>query len=498
MNSNYSVRNFFSLLLSKIKLIILITFCAGLVAFTVTKTLIAPKYSSHMNFYVRIEKNSNLPNSEQDIVESKKLANTFIEVLLDDKVIEDVYAKLQSTDYKETYYISNDVLKNNFSFSSDNKVKTSSIKKCYSIRYKEDTNVINVEATTKDPYLSAALCNALFSESKPSTEKAINAGELQKTEDAFVYKIPVSPNLFSNTLIGLILGFIISVLVCLFLDAIDNTIKSTEILDKKYKKPIIGEVLQYSSEKKKKEKQVHPFKITDEETPFYITESFKTIRMNVIFSLSPFEKKILAVSSANPSEGKSILAANMSIALAEAGKKVLLIDADLRKNQQNKIFNVINEKGLSTLISKDSTMDESIKKDVVPNLDLICAGPLPPNPSELLGSAQMKIIVEELSSTYDYIIIDTPPINAVTDVLELSKVISGIVLAVRYEVTTNNSLDATMKKIEFSKIPVLGFVLNGIKKKAYRGSSYYHYYNYKYYQYFSEDDNNIQAPQVQR
>ena len=210
-------------------------------------------------------------------------------------------------------------------------------------------------------------------------------------------------------------------------------------------------------------------------------ESYKSIRTNVTFSLSTFDRKIFAVSSSNPGEGKSTTSANIAIAMAQSGSKVLLIDADMRKSVQHKIFGIKNNKGLSSAVSKMKKLEDCIQKNVMENLDVMTAGPIPPNPSELLSSEQMTAILNELSEKYAVIIIDTPPVNVVTDAMELAKNISGIIIVIRYAVTTDEDLAAAHKKIKFAQMNPLGFILNGIKVKS-RGGYYRKYkYGSKYY-----------------
>ena len=177
----------------------------------------------------------------------------------------------------------------------------------------------------------------------------------------------------------------------------------------------------------------------------------------------------------------STTSANIAIALAQGGSKVLLIDGDLRKSVQHKIFGVRNRKGLSTAIGKMADIDECIAKDVMENLDVMPAGPIPPNPSELLASENMTSILEKLSERYSIIIIDTPPVNVVTDSMELARNVSGTIMVVRYGDTTTDDVDEAMKKIEFSKMNMLGFILNGVKTK--HKGKYYSKYKYKYYKY---------------
>ena len=201
---------------------------------------------------------------------------------------------------------------------------------------------------------------------------------------------------------------------------------------------------------------------------------------NILFTAADSDRKVIAVSSPAPSEGKSTTSANLAIALAQTGSSVLLIDADMRKPVQHRTFRVKNNEGLSTLIIKKSFLDKSIKKNVISNLDLLTAGPIPPNPSELLASESFKKLLEQFTEMYDYVIIDIPPINVVSDAMVIKDYISGLVLVIRYGQTTNEALTNCMKQIELAQANVLGFVMNDVYHK--HGASYYKY-KYKKYGY---------------
>ena len=183
--------------------------------------------------------------------------------------------------------------------------------------------------------------------------------------------------------------------IIIAIDFFDTTIKDTDILSDVYNKAIIGEIQQFEQEKKKKNDRTDKHvKLTDDDVPFSVVESYKSIRTNVNFALSTFEKKIFTVSSTSPAEGKSTTSANIAIALAQSGSKVLLIDADLRKSVQHKIFEIGNKRGLSTAIGKMEALNDCISYNVMENLDVMPAGPIPPNPSELLASDNMTEILE--------------------------------------------------------------------------------------------------------
>lgn len=183
---------------------------------------------------------------------------------------------------------------------------------------------------------------------------------------------------------------------------------------------------------------------------------------------------IVAISSANPGEGKSTIAANLAIALMQKESKVLLIDGDLRKSVQHKIFKADDVDGLSTLIIGKSTLEESIKVNILNNLDLLPAGPTPPNPSELLASKRFRKLLEKFSQKYDYVIIDTPPINLVSDALVFKDLLNGIVLVIKHAVTTQEDIEYCVEQISLSNINVFGFVINDICSR--HNSDYYKNY----------------------
>ena len=224
----------------------------------------------------------------------------------------------------------------------------------------------------------------------------------------------------------------------------------------------------------------------NENTPFDIKESYKTVRTNILFSLVPSNKKTVVITSAIPGEGKSTTAGNLAITMAETGAKVMLVDGDLRKPVQHKFFQVENTKGLSNLLVGFDSVSDSVKRNVVPNLDLVTAGALPPNPSELLGSKNMSIFIQKMEEYYDYIIIDTPPVNIVTDAVALANQTAGIVLVARSGYAPRESIQLAAQTIEQAGCKILGIVLSDVSpenNKQYYRSKYYKYggkYSYKY------------------
>ncbi len=227
--------------------------------------------------------------------------------------------------------------------------------------------------------------------------------------------------------------------------------------------------------------------LLDENVPFQVVESFKTLRSNIMFALSTRTSKVIAVSSALASEGKSTNAANLAITLAQTDSKVLFVDADLRKPVQHRIFKLNNKSGLSTLLSGQESFKEVLNSQVVPNLDIVTSGPLPPNPSEMLASENMKVLLDELARYYDYIILDTPPINVVSDTLNLLRYTAGVVMVVRQNGTPRDDFEHALNAIDFVEGHVLGVVLTRVNSRSgksgrisYHGGKYGNYYSHGY------------------
>ncbi len=470
------LKEIFLLLLSKLWLILIVAIVGGAAAFCYSKFCMPLKYSSHISMYVQsyTSFNENPEHNYNNINNSKQLINTYIKVLADDAVLNAVGEELLEN-------FDNDTLADNFTL-SNGAIVPSSLNSCINITSYTDTSALNMVATTKNPELSAAICNIMSQVAPDYIEEAVGVGQINTIDTAKVYNTPVSPNMKKNAMLGALIGAVLTMAVIIAINFFDNTVKDTDSLSETYNKPIIGEIQQFNQEKKKKgDRSDNHVKLTDKDVPFAVVESYKAIRTNVNFALSTFEKKVFTVSSTSPAEGKSTTSANIAIALAQGGSKTLLIDADLRKSVQHRVFGLKNSKGLSSAISKMADIEQCISKNVMENLDVMPAGPIPPNPSELLASESMTEILEKLSERYDMVIIDTPPVNVVTDSMELAKNVSGTIMVVRYGDTTTDDVDEAMKKIEFFKMNMLGFILNGVKTK--HSGKYYSKYKYKYYKY---------------
>lgn len=216
---------------------------------------------------------------------------------------------------------------------------------------------------------------------------------------------------------------------------------------------------------------------------FAASEAYKLLRTNLMFSMADeSECKVIGVTSALRGEGKSTTSMNLAYSLAESGKKTLLVEADMRIPVVASVLRLGNVPGLSHVLAGLSDLNSAVQRtELSKHLFVLAAGKIPPNPSEMLSSKRMQLVIETLAKAFDYIIIDLPPINAVSDGLAVSKLLSGMIMVVRQDYCNQHALAEAMRQLEFLKVKLLGFVLNGAdtQSKRYKYSSRNKYKNYE-------------------
>ena len=210
------------------------------------------------------------------------------------------------------------------------------------------------------------------------------------------------------------------------------------------------------------------------------TEAYRVIRTSIQFAQAGKELKTLAVTSCIPNEGKSMTAANLAVVLTQAGKSVLLLDCDMRNPTVHKNFNLSNKVGLSSCISMGTALSDAVQKTSIEGLYALTGGVIPPNPSELLGSEQMKNVLQRAKEQYDYVLIDTPPVLPVADALVLGAVVDGVALVIDSgEVKVDLARDVK-KQLQHAGANILGVVLNKVRSEHHGyGYGYYYYYGSK-------------------
>ncbi|HOA16131.1 MAG TPA: CpsD/CapB family tyrosine-protein kinase [Bacillota bacterium] len=221
-----------------------------------------------------------------------------------------------------------------------------------------------------------------------------------------------------------------------------------------------------------------------DQAPFHVGEAYNSLRTNIQFLSADKKVKKLVITSSNPMEGKTTVTVNLAISMARAGQKVLALDADLRKPRLAKLFKVPMAPGLTNILIEDMDPSKVIIKSKTYGVDIIPAGPIPPNPSELLGSAKMKALLERLDNQYDYILMDTPPAILMTDAAVLGQNADGVILVVAYKKSTYEMVDDTVSNLRNAGANLVGTVLTDVDmSKMGKGYSY----KYRYREYYEKE-----------
>lgn len=337
---------------------------------------------------------------------------------------------------------------------------------------------------------------------KYEESRITEAGRLGKVRilDPALVAVKVKPNKKVNLLMGLLLGLGLGITYSFLKEYLDNTVKAVEHLENKGL-TVLGIIPDMRGTKddttvnqpQRPSKGGNDFRrrlITFEDPKSPISESYRSLRTNVDYSLADKTLRSLLISSSQPGEGKSTTAANLAIAFGQLRRRTLLIDADLRKPVQHNVFGVPRGPGLSEyLTGEDQNINSIVRETKVENLFLITAGGLPPNPSELLGSKKMSQLIDSLEQEWDMIILDSPPIVAVTDASMISGEIDAIALVVKAGQTPKTAVDRALDMMSNVKAPLIGAIMNSASQESLGGkyAYYYSYYNYYYHQ--SEGEN---------
>ena len=216
--------------------------------------------------------------------------------------------------------------------------------------------------------------------------------------------------------------------------------------------------------------------VTYDYSPTPIGEAYRALRTKIMFSKSMGKIRTLLVTSFSPGDGKSFTSSNLAITLAQHKTRVLLVDADLRRGVQHNTFSVAKEPGFSNYLMGVATMDKIVQETHVPNLYMVSCGSMIPNPSELLGSLRLRRFIDEAKRRFDFVMFDTPPLNAATDSVVLGTQVDGVLIIARADVTNRNVAKQKLELFENVPVNIIGVVLNGADLDlAHEGYSYYHY-----------------------
>lgn len=326
------------------------------------------------------------------------------------------------------------------------------------------TQIIFISATSENAKSAADRANTFAEVLIRESKKLFESGNAQIIDKALLPQGPVYVSKAKELVKALLGGLFFSILLALFLEYFDNTIKTVKDIENHLEMPIIGVI----------PKNAGSPLIMKKESESLVSQSYRTLRTNIQFYKDKYLHTIL-ITSPGTLVGKTTLSANLALAIAGSGKSVLIIDCDLRKPALHKIFDMQNKKGLSDILIENSNMEE-IVQNVSENLDIITAGNVQRNASEILSSQNMSNFLREIETKYDKIIIDSPAILSVTDAQVLSTKVDGVVFVVGSEQSSIESVEKSKEQFNLVNANIIGVVLNKTRSKS---EGFNGYYNYK-------------------
>ena len=357
-------------------------------------------------------------------------------------------------------------------------LSTDYIRKVISMKSVNSTPMVQVSCTTLNPVLSADICNSVLQVAPGAIKDVVSAGEAKAQDFATV---PMSANARSDKkkgLVGALAGIIAACALLTLLFLRNHQVEKPGELTDNYTPPILS----YIRRIKGGDKDAGTY-LLNEKTDMDLVEGYAKLRMNMLYAMAEKTHHTVLVTSAISGEGKSTIAANLAVSLALSGKRILLIDADMRRACQSEIFYYNpNSPGLSDILSSGVMANLAILSTEWENLDILPAGSVPTNPCELLESPAMQNFLEEMEEKYDMILMDVPPINIVSDPLALSSQVAGALFVVRQDFSDHREIRRALVSAEMTGLEVLGFVFYG--EKLHQGKYYsnrsqrgYEYYN---------------------
>lgn len=341
-----------------------------------------------------------------------------------------------------------------------------------------NTVLINISATSSDAQQAADIANAVgesFKDVVQTKLEATNASgqspvQLTTTQAASVAQVPTSPNPKLNLALGLLVGLALGVGVAILRSVLDTRIHSLHDIEQITEKPLLGGIA-FDPDTKTRPLIVH----ADPRNPR--AESFRSLRTNLQFLNVGEGSRSFVITSAGPSEGKSTTSANLAISLAETGARVVLIEGDLRLPKVSEYMGVETGAGLTDVLIGKADLADVMHRWGRGQLYVLPAGRIPPNPSELLGSAAMDRVLAKLNDGFDYVLIDAPPVLLVTDAAVVGKKTSGVIMVVASSRTTKQGFGAAVRTLETAGTNILGVIVTMLPTK---GPDSYGYGSYGY------------------
>lgn len=497
------LQRLFGTLMNKSWLIGLVAIVCAVAVFFGTLFFVTPQYQSSAMFYVNNSAFSlgeaSLSISSADISASRGLVQTYIIILNTRQVLNDVidYAGVDRT-YNE-------------------------VRGMVSAADVDDTEIFQVVVTSPDPEEAEKIADAIAYILPKQIATIIDGSSAKVVDAAVLPTVPSSPNYTKNTIIGFLAGLVLMAALVILRDLMDTTIRTEEDIAQCCKQPVLASVpdmeveikggyYSYGYDKKRKRSSgsgtdTKKVAMVGSEISFVAAEAYKLLRTKLQFSFADESNcRIIGISSALPGEGKSLSAVNLAYSMSELGKKVLLIDGDMRRPSLPGKLTIKKSPGLSDYLANQCHVEDVLQDCGIKGSEtaykVIAAGRMPPNPIELLSSARMERMLDKMREHYDYIILDLPPVGEVSDAMAVSRLTDGMLLVVRQNYCDRVTLGAATRQFEFIGTKLLGVVLNctteagsGYGNKHYR--RYYKRNSRKYDGRFASEERKPAAPKKQ-
>ena len=310
---------------------------------------------------------------------------------------------------------------------------------------------------------------------------AQNNSNVTQVETAIPVFTPISPRVATNTALAGVVGLLLALGAVLLFESLDDTLRHTGQITNESGLPVLGFIPFFTVE----EGQRLPVVAVSPRSP--IAERFRALRTNIQFTSPDHPLRTLLVTSPGPGDGKSTVSSNLAVAISQGGRRVTMVDADMRRPTLHKRLSVENQGGLGALfIQPKLYLNGNLQSTGMPGLNVLTGGSVPPNPAELLGSAKMLDILRAVKDETEMVIIDSPPVTSVTDAVVLAPGVDGVLIVVRPGVTKLAAAREAINELKRAGANILGLIVNGVRAEDIRYySGYYHYYYY--YHYYEED-----------
>ena len=359
-----------------------------------------------------------------------------------------------------------------------------------------DQKAIKYKELARQVETNQRIYNTLLQREKETgISERLETSNIDIIDRAVVPTEPIAPKKGRNIMLGFLISLFIGSGLAFLLEYSDDSIHTSDDIKHYLELPFLGLIPMIASQSSSKNgngPRTQADTIVALSPKSNVSEAYRSLRTNVTFSLlndqycAGTQGVVILVTSANPSEGKSCVAANLGIAMAQSGSKTLIVDCDFRRPVMHKIFDLSNiAHGFADVISsvKTYSLKKSVRRTKIHNLHVIPCGTIPQNPSELLSKRLTRVVLDALAERYDKILIDSPPINTVTDPVILSRLVDGVIFVLRAGETKRDMARQAREQLESVEAPILGGVLNSVnfQKDKYYYDKYYHYHS-KYYQ----------------